>query len=96
MAITTNVTGSNYRGTFAGHELIEVSLTDTAANGQTKSAAISLGRTYRSVKPVAAVASSGGAAAVPVSTEVVDTSSVKVAYNATGNVTVIATFECEV
>jgi len=96
MAAEIKTTGSTYRGWRPGHELIEVSVTDGAANGAYKSGEIPLGRTYRSVKPVAAAISASGAVTVPTYTEVVSTSSVKVGFAATGNVVATATFECEV
>jgi len=96
MAAEIKTAGSNYRGTFAGHELIEVSVTDGAANGAYKSDEIPLGRTYRSVKPVAAAISASGTVTVPTYTEVVNTSTVRVGFAATGNVVATATFECEV
>jgi len=96
MAAEIKTAGSNFRGAFAGHELIEVSVTDGAANGAYKSDEIPLGATYKSVKPVAAAISASGTVTVPTYTEVVDTSSVKVGYNANGKVIATATFECEV
>jgi hypothetical protein len=100
MAIETKVRSSSLMPIKNG-AMIEVTLTDTAAaTTATTSAAIPLGKAYRSVKPVAIAGVSNAAtpAMVSAAAAVPDNANVKLVYSAgaAGSVTVVATFECEV
>jgi len=98
MAIAVeSVKGSNLSGVKAGYELIEITLSDAAAVATKQDTPVPLGRTYRSIKPVAAI---GQEAQFTIGVNIPDLSSVSIVSTAVaanpGNAKVFVTLECEV
>ena len=101
MAIETKVKSSTVMPIKSSHAFLEVVLKDSDPNSSGNvSAAIPLGKSYSSVKPVSITASLDTAPAAyadcAASVGTVDNGSVKLLYKANAAVTVIATLECEV
>jgi hypothetical protein len=102
MAVTAagiNVSGSNISNVKAGFATVELSFTDAAA---ATSGAVtpnkSLDRSYKSVRCIATGVSTpaGSYAAASASVQVVDTSTVAVAYTGPAGAKYSVTLECEV